>query len=91
MRKDIYQLLRKGKLTMDEERHVKLVAKQLYETLTARKDELFVKGWHEDAQPKEKVRSAIWECLGATLPDSYDREIFAAKSARVYQHIVDQA
>ena len=75
---EIYDLLRKEKLTKDEEQRVKLAAKMLYETLTAKKDELFVKGWHEDAQPKEKVRSAIWECLGATLPDSYDRDIFAA-------------
>jgi type I restriction enzyme R subunit len=88
---EIYDLLRKDKLTKNEEQRVKLAAKQLHETLTAKKDELFIKGWHEDAQPKEKVRSAIWECLGATLPDSYDREIFAAKSTRVYQHIVDQA
>jgi hypothetical protein len=88
---ELYDLLRKDKLTKYEEQRVKLAAKQLYETLTTKKDELFVKGWHEDAQPKEKVRSVIRECLDATLPDSYDREIFATKSTRVYQHIVDQA
>jgi len=88
---EIYDLLHKEKMTKTEEQRVKLAAKTLYETLTAKKDELFVKGWHEDAQPKEKVRSAIWECLGSTLPDSYDREVFAAKSTIVFQHIVDQA
>jgi type I restriction enzyme R subunit len=88
---EIYDLLCKDKLTKAEEQRVKLAAKQLYETLTAQKDELFIKGWHEDAQPKEKVRAAIWKCLGDALPESYDREIFAAKSTKVYQHIVDQA
>jgi len=48
-------------------------------------------GWHNDAQPKERVRSAIVDCLNSVLPDSYDREIFAAKSTVIYQHIVDQA
>jgi type I restriction enzyme R subunit len=88
---EIYDLLRKEKLTKAEEQHVKLAAKQLYETLIDKKDELFVKGWYADAQPKEKVRAVIWKCLGDALPDSYDREVFAAKSTRVYQHIVDQA
>ena len=88
---EIYDLLRKDELTKDEEKRVKLAAKQLYETLTGMKDELFVKGWYEDAQPKEKVRAAIWQCLGDTLPESYDKEVFSVKSAKVYQHIVDQA
>jgi len=88
---EIYDLLRKDKLSKAEEQRVKLAAKNLYETLTNRKTELFVKGWYEDAQPKEKVRAAIWECLGSALPESYDREIFAVKSTSVYQHIVDQA
>jgi type I restriction enzyme R subunit len=88
---EIYDLLRKEKLTRAEEQRVKLAAKQLYETLIDKKDELFVKGWYADAQPKEKVRAVIWKCLGDALPDSYDRKIFAAKSTRVYQHIVDQA
>jgi type I restriction enzyme R subunit len=88
---EIYDLLHKDKLTKTEEQRVKLAAKQLYETLTDMKEGLFVKGWHEDAQPKEKVRAVILKCLGNALPESYDREIFAAKSTRVYQHIVDQA
>jgi type I restriction enzyme R subunit len=56
-----------------------------------KKDELFVVGWHNDPQPKERVRSAIVSCLNAALPDSYDRDIFSIKSNLVYQHIVDLA
>jgi len=88
---EIYDLLRKDKLTKAEEQRVKLAAKQLYETLTEMKEELFVKGWFEDAQPKERVRAVILKCLGDALPESYDREVFAVKSTVVYQHIVDQA
>jgi len=88
---EIFDLLRKEKLTKKEEQRVKLAAKALYQTLMAKKSELFVKGWHEDAQPKEKVRAAIMNCLNSELPESYDREVFAEKSNIVYQHIVDQA
>ncbi|GHU66156.1 hypothetical protein AGMMS49983_15230 [Clostridia bacterium] len=49
-----------------------------------------VKGRHEDPQPQKKVRATIIECLSDVLSDRSDREIFAAKSTRVYQPIIDQ-
>jgi len=88
---EIFDLLRKEKLTKDEEKRVKLAAKELYATLLAQKKELFVVGWQNDPQPKERVRSAIVNSLNKSLPDCYDRDIFTFKSDKVYQHIVDQA
>jgi len=88
---ELFDLLCKEKLTKDEEQRVKLAAKELYSTLISRKSELFVVGWQNDAKPKERVRSTIIDCLNSVLPESYDRDIFAAKSNKVYQHIVDQA
>jgi len=88
---ELFDLLRKDKLTIDEEKRVKLAAKELYATLLARKSELFIVGWQNDPQPKEKVRSAIVNCLNDSLPDSYERNIFTVKSNMIYQHIVDQA
>ncbi|MDR2578055.1 MAG: type I restriction endonuclease subunit R [Chitinispirillales bacterium] len=88
---EIFDLLRKDRLTKDEEKRVKLAAKKLYATLLAKKSELFVVGWHNDPQPKERVRSTICDCLNTSLPDCYDRDIFAVKSNIVYEHIVDQA
>jgi len=88
---EIFDLLRKDKLTADEEKRVKLAAKELFATLISRKEELFVVGWQNDPQPKERVRSAIVNCLNTAMPESYDRDIFATKSNLVYQHIVDQA
>ncbi|MCL2129068.1 MAG: type I restriction endonuclease subunit R [Treponema sp.] len=88
---EIFDLLRKDKLTKDEEKRVKLAAKELYSSLIAKKEELFIVGWQNDAKPRERVRSAIINCLDNALPPSYDRDIFAAKSNLVYQHIVDQA
>ena len=88
---EIYDLLRKEKLTADEEKKVKLAAKELYNTLLAKKQELFVVGWQNDAQPKERVKSEIVTILNAFLPECYDREIFTQKSSIVFNHIVDQA
>ena len=68
-----------------------MAAKELYQSLTSRESELFVVGWQNDAMPRERVRSAIRNCLHDSLLESYDRDIFAAKSDRIYQHIVDRA
>lgn len=88
---ELFDLLCKEKLTSSEEKKVKLAAKMLYETLMNKKSELFVVGWHNDPQPKEKVKSEIITVLNSFLPDSYDRDVFTVKSNIVYEHIVDQA
>ncbi|QTH41651.1 type I restriction endonuclease subunit R [Cohnella sp. LGH] len=88
---EIFDLLRKEKLTAAEEKKVKLAAKMLYETLTQKKSELFVVGWHNDPQPKEKVKKEIITVLNSFLPESYERDVFTQKSNRVYEHIIDQA
>ncbi|MEA4826899.1 MAG: type I restriction endonuclease subunit R [Clostridium sp.] len=88
---EIFDLLRKEKLTKDEEKRVKLAAKMLYETLTLKKTELFIVGWQNDPQPKEKVKHEIINVLDSFLPDTYGRDIFTQKSNIIYEHIVDQA
>ncbi|MEK5257590.1 type I restriction endonuclease subunit R [Paenibacillus sp. FSL F4-0125] len=88
---EIFDLLCKEKLTATEEKKVKLAAKMLYETLIQKKSELFVVGWHNDPQPKERVKSEIIRVLNSFLPDSYERDVFTLKSNIVYEHIIDQA
>lgn len=88
---ELFDLLRKDHLTKEEEKRVKLAAKELYATLLAKRQELFVVGWQNDPQPKERVRSEIVSTLNLYLPESYDREIFLRKSTLVFDHIVDQA
>lgn len=88
---EIFDLLRKEKLTASEEKKVKLAAKMLYETLNRKKSELFVVGWYNDPQPKEKVKSEIISVLNSFLPHSYGREVFTKRSNIVYEHIIDQA
>lgn len=88
---ELFDLLRKEKLTIAEEKRVKLAAKMLHDTLINKKSELFVVGWHNDPQPKEKVKSEIISVLNSFLPESYDRDVFTVKSNIVYEHIVDKA
>ena len=88
---DTLDLLRKEHLTADEEKRVKLAAKELYNTLTEKRNELFIVGWQNDPQPKERVKGEIVYILNKFLPESYDREIFLRKSTLVFDHIVDQA
>lgn len=70
---------------------MKLAAKELYQTLLEKKKDLFIVGWQNDPQPKEKVKGEIVSILNRFLPESYDREIFTRKTTLVFNHIVDQA
>lgn len=88
---EIFDLLRKEHLSQEEEKKVKLAAKELYTTLLTKKKDLFVVGWQNDPQPKERVKSEIVSVLNTFLPECYDREIFLHKSSVVFDHIVDQA
>ena len=88
---ELFDLLRKEQLTVDEEKRVKLTAKELYNTLTEKRNELFIVGWQNDPQPKERVKGESVYILNKFLPESYDREVFLRKSTLVFDHIVDQA
>lgn len=88
---EIFDLLKKEQLTIDEEKRVKLAAKELYHTLIEKRNDLFVVGWQNDSQPKEKVKGEIVSVLNEFLPESYDREIFLKKSNIIFDHIVEQA
>lgn len=88
---EIFDLLRKDKLTKDEEKRVKLAAHALYKRLTEKQTELFIVDWYKDAQPRGKVLHEIKDVLNENLPDSYDKEIFNAKTDALFEHMVDQA
>ena len=88
---ELYDLLRKESLTAEEEKKVKLAAKQLYTTLMDKRQELFIVGWYNDPQTKARVKKEIDRVLNVFLPESYERIIFASKTNMILEHIVDQA
>ncbi len=60
---EIFDLLCKEHLTQEEEKKVKLAAKELYNTLLSKKKDLFVVGWQNDPQPKRACQER--DCYGA--------------------------
>lgn len=89
---EIFDLLIKGKtLTKAEEQKVILSAKNLYQKLNANRNTLFVADWYKDEQPKVRVRNVILETLDTGLPESYDKEVFNAKTDLLLNHFIDMA
>ncbi|WP_420384724.1 type I restriction endonuclease subunit R [Roseivirga sp.] len=88
---ELFDLLKKPKLTKEEKKRVKLAARQLLERLYDAKARILVLEWHRDKKSREKVKSEIQRVLDANLPESYDRSIFSEKTEVVFQHFYQLA
>jgi len=88
---ELYDTLRKDKLTKDEEQKVKLAAKHLITRLLDEHPKVLVQDWWKDSQTQGKVKAAVEQVLDADLPDSYNRILFKEKSDNVFNLIVDFA
>lgn len=88
---ELYDTLRKDKLTKDEEQDVKLAAKHLLIRLLDEHPKVLVQDWWKDGQTQRKVKAAIEAVLDQDLPDSYDRMTFKEKSDNVFELIVEFA
>ena len=88
---EIYDLLIKGKkLTKAEEQKVKLAAKNLYNKLVQEKNSLLVVDWYKDDRTLSVVKSAIQDSLDSDLPESYDKEVFIAKTNLILSLLIDK-
>jgi type I restriction enzyme R subunit len=72
-------------LSTDEREEVKKVARQLLERLNT----LLVLGWRQKVQSRAQVRLAIEDTLDEGLPRPYTKEIFASKSAALFEHVYE--
>lgn len=70
---ELFDILKKDKLTKYEERRVKLAAKDLLKRLIQEHPRILVQDWYKDSQSQIKVRAAIEEVLDKNLPETYDR------------------
>jgi type I restriction enzyme R subunit len=78
---ELFDLLKKDKLTKEEEKSVKLAAHELLEKLFDAKNKILIQEWWKEKSTQEKVKREIQVVLGQHLPESsYDRMIFFAKS-----------
>ena len=89
---ELFDLLKKEKLTKEEEKSVKLAAKVLLEKLFDARNKILIQEWHKEKATQEIVKRAIQVVLGEYLPESsYDRMIFSQKVDIAFQHFYELA
>ena len=88
---ELFDLLKKERMTKDETQKVRLAAKALLTRLREASPPVLVQDWFKDSQSKRQVRSAVEEVLNAYLPETYDRKLFGEKCSNVFERIVDYA
>ncbi len=88
---EVFDLLKKDKMTQEETQKVRLAAKSLLHRLLEEHPKVLVQDWYKDTQTKEQVRSAVAAVLDSELPDSYDRVLFREKCDNVFYLMLDYA
>ncbi len=88
---ELFDLLKKEKLSKNEEKEVKLAAEDLLKILFDAKNKILIQEWHKEKATQELVRQEIKKILNKDLPQSYDRTIFSEKTEIIFQHFYDLA
>ncbi|WMJ74375.1 type I restriction endonuclease subunit R [Cytophagaceae bacterium ABcell3] len=89
---ELFDLLKKDKLTKGEEKSVRLAAKTLLQKLFDAKNKILIQEWHKEKATQEKVRREIQKVLGQHLPEpTYDRMVFSEKVGVAFQHFYELA
>ena len=91
MELELYDLLRKEKLTADEEIKVKNAARSLLKRLKEEQPRVLVQDWFRNEQSKARVKSAMIDVLNRDLPPSYDKPLFNEKLTTTFDHIFRRA
>ena len=88
---ELFDLLKKDKMTNEETQKVRLAAKSLLHRLRKESPKVLVQDWFKDGQSKLRVRSAVETVLHTHLPESYDRIVFTEKCNKVFDLMLNQA
>ena len=88
---EIFDLLKKDRMTQEEEQKAKLAAKSLLHHLLEEHPKVLVQDWYKDTQTQKQVRSAVEQVLDSNLPESYDRVLFREKCDNVFHLMLDYA
>jgi type I restriction enzyme R subunit len=88
---ELFDLLKKKKMTRAETQKVKLAAKSLLHRLLEEHPRVLIQDWYKDTQTQTIVKSAVEKVLHENLPKSYDRALFKKKCDNVYRLIFDYA
>jgi type I restriction enzyme R subunit len=88
---ELFDLLKKDKMTNEETRKVRLAAKSLLHRLREESPKVLVQDWFKDGQSKLRVWSAVETVLHTHLPESYDRVVFTEKCNKVFDLMLNYA
>ena len=88
---ELFDLIKKDKMTQAEEIAVKNAARALLKRLKEEQPKVLVQDWHKDLTSQLRVKATVGEILHRELPESYDRQIFARTRDIVYRVIFESA
>jgi type I restriction enzyme R subunit len=88
---EIFDLLKREKMSQEETQRVKLTAKSLLHRLLEKYPKVLVQDWYKDTQTQKQVRSTVEQVLDSNLPESYDRVLFREKCDNVFYLMLDYA
>jgi type I restriction enzyme R subunit len=88
---ELFDLLKKDKMTTEETQKARLAAKALLHRLLEESPKVLVQDWFKDVQSKSRVRSTVESVLDSHLPKSYDRIVFTEKCNNVFDLMVNYA
>jgi type I restriction enzyme R subunit len=88
---ELFDLLKKDKMTKEETQKVRLAAKALLYRLREESPKVLVQDWFKDVQSKSRVRSAVESVLDTHLPKSYDRIVFIEKCNSIFDLMLNYA
>jgi type I restriction enzyme R subunit len=88
---EIFDLLKKDKMTKDETQKVRLAAKSLLQRVLREPPPVLIQDWFKDSQSKERVKSTVQEVLNEHLPESYDRALFTKKCDALFELMLNYA
>ena len=88
---ELFDLLKKDRMTQDETQKVKLAAKSLLHRLLEEAPKVLVQDWYKDSQSQKIVRTAVEQVLDKNLPETYDRILFKEKCDNVFERMLDYA
>ena len=88
---ELFDLLKKDKMTKVEEQKVKLAAKALLHRLLKEQPKVLVQDWYKDSQTQKRVRAVVEQVLDKKLPDSYNRVLFKKKCDAIFETMLNYA
>ena len=88
---EVFDILKKKKMTKDETIQVKNGARTLLAKLKENRDKLFPQFWYKDSSLRQTVFIFIGDELNRILPLSYDKMLFNEKKERMYQRVLQRA